>query len=304
MEVRLSYNLDLGAESVWNMISATAASKGSLLYLQEVGDFYAGPQYYTTREGFASYLLKITIDGRGLLRYGGQTYEVPAGSFYWVDCTKWHDYRTDPEAGHWHVIWVHFYGANAQFYYESFLKSNSGEPVGMLPPGSRAHGALWSLLELDNSGINQQETDFRAAELLTQLLSACLLSTLDQAAQGDIPRHIETIRQYVQRHYAKKLTLQDLGNQFNMNPCYVQKQFKRYVGQSPTEYQIYLRMTRAKELMRTTHKSISEIAYEVGVDNLGYFTRLFKKQEGLTPQQYRKLWPIVGRQEGGSGPTV
>lgn len=298
MEVRLSYNLDLGDASVWNMISATAASKGALLYLQEAGDFYAGPRYYTTREGFASYLLKITIDGCGILRYNGQNYTVPAGTFYWIDCTKWHDYRTDPEVGHWHVAWVHFYGANAQFYYESFLKSNSGEPVCQLPPGSRAHAAMWGLLGLDNSGVNQQEVDYHAADLLTQLLTACLLSTLDQAAQGDIPRHIETIRQYVQRHYNEKLTLQSLGSQFNMNPCYVQKQFKRYVGQSPTEYQIYLRMTRAKELMRTTHRSISEIAYEVGVDNLGYFTRLFKKQEGLTPQQYRKLWPVVGKSEG------
>ena len=50
-------------------------------------------------------------------------------------------------------------------------------------------------------------------------------------------------------------------------------------------------MLHAKELMRTTRKPIGEIAAMVGVTNLGYFTRQFKKQEGLTPQEYRSLWP-------------
>ena len=64
-----------------------------------------------------------------------------------------------------------------------------------------------------------------------------------------------------------------------MSACHLQKQFKRYVGQSPTDYLICQRMLHAKELMRTTRKPIGEIAAMVGVTNLGYFTRQFKKQE-------------------------
>lgn len=54
-------------------------------------------------------------------------------------------------------------------------------------------------------------------------------------------------------------------------------------------------MTKAKELLRNTKMSISEIAFAVGIENLGYFTRRFKQQEGVTPQEYRKLWPVTER---------
>ena len=55
MEIFLEYNLDYRAESRWNTVSATAAAKSSLLCLQEAGEFFAGPDYYTFLEGFASY---------------------------------------------------------------------------------------------------------------------------------------------------------------------------------------------------------------------------------------------------------
>ena len=65
MEKSLKYELDLDPRSRWNMISATMNAKANLLYMQEVGDFIAGKKYFTTREGFDSYLIKITVSGCG-----------------------------------------------------------------------------------------------------------------------------------------------------------------------------------------------------------------------------------------------
>ena len=293
MDVFLEYDLDLKPESCWNMISATAASKASLLYLQESGDFWAGPRYYTTREGFNSYLIKLVLSGCGTLEYKGQVYMVPPGHFLWIDCRKWQRYRTRQDEGNWHVLWVHFFGGNAQFYYDTFLTQNDGSPVAAAPIDSPIFQLMPALLALDNSGSNQQKTDLEAANLLTQLVTACAMAPMTTGHAEDIPQTIQAVRLYLLQHYQEKTTLEALGARFNLNPFYLQKQFKRYVGQSPTEYQIYLRMTKAKELMRTTHKSIGEIAYEVGIDNPGYFTRRFKQQEGMTPQEYRRLWPIM-----------
>lgn len=294
MELKLQYHLDLAPNSRWNMVSATGASKASLLYLQESGDFFAGPEYFTTREGFDSFLIKLTVSGSGTLQYGGSSYAVGAGKFYWIDCRSWHDYRTSPRADGWHVLWVHFYGANARFYYDAFLNNNGGEPVCTLPAVSGAYDAMRSLLELDGADGKQQEMDFRAACLLTQLITECVLAPLQSAAGSAVPQHIHAIQLYLVEHSREKVTLDRLGAAFNLNPFYLQKQFKRYIGQSPTEYLIYLRMTRAKELMRTTRQSIGEIAHAVGIENLSYFTHQFKKQEGLTPQEYRRLWPSIG----------
>ena len=199
--------------------------------------------------------------------------------------------NTAPDADGWHVVWVHFYGANAKFYYESFLRNNGAEPVGTLPTDSPAYSAMQALLELSPSENGQMERDLRAAELLTRLLTQCLLSAMDHSQTSNLPQSVREICVYLMNHYAQKHTLEELGVRFNMSACHLQKQFKRYVGQSPTDYLICQRMLHAKELMRTTRKPIGEIAAMVGVTNLGYFTRQFKKQEGLTPQEYRSLWP-------------
>ena len=140
---------------------------------------------------------------------------------------------------------------------------------------------------------NLFEFDVHTSGLLTQLLIECISSVGSFSKSQQIPPLIRDIRSYLTAHYNEKITLGFLSAQFNLDPYYLQKLFKRYVGQSPTEYLIYLRMTRAKSLMRTSTMSISEIAYTVGIDNISHFTRLFKKQEGATPGQYRKAWPIA-----------
>lgn len=291
MEIFLEYNLDYAPQSRWNTVSATAASKASLIYLQEAGEFFAGPEYYTVREGFASYLLKYTVSGCGVLEYQGQQYMVPSGHVYWIDCRKRQRYYVNKSVGSWHVIWVHFFGGNAQFYYDLFLKQNGGSPVAAMPVGSPVYNILSSLLEQSSGGGIQQKNDLLYANLLNQLVSECTLATMVSSHPDDIPQTIRSVQMYLMQNFRERVTLEDLGNQFNLNPFYLQKQFKRYIGQSPSEYVIYLRMTSAKELLRNTGKSIGEIAAEVGIDNLGYFTRLFKKQEGVPPHEYQKLWP-------------
>lgn len=291
MPAKLEYNLDISSISRWNMISATSTAKASLIYAQEIGDFWAGPEYYTSRYGFDSFLIKLCIDGCGELEYNGQQHLVAPGQFFWIDCTKPQYYRTAPGQDNWHVIWVHFYGGNARVYYDTFLTRNSGSPLGSFPNRAKALDIFTSLLALDPNSPHQIMVDFRAADLLTQLISECVLSTMSVDTTSNMPQIIQGVRLFLQNNFTQKHTLEDLGSQFNMNPQYLQKQFKRYMGMSPSEYLIFLRMTRAKELLRSSKMSIGDIALSVGIDNLGYFTRRFKSQEGMTPQAYRRLWP-------------
>ena len=82
MDVKLRYELDLAPESRWNILSSTAAAKNALLYAQEAGDFYAGKDYYTTRQGAESYLPGGAelphCAGRGRLACG-------LGAFLWCE---------------------------------------------------------------------------------------------------------------------------------------------------------------------------------------------------------------------------
>lgn len=300
MAQELQYHLDIAPESQWVFHTAGPAARSHLLYVQEAGDFQAGPDYYTVREGFDSFLIKLTLSGCGLLDYSGRQYRIPAGHFYWIDCQNRQRYQTDPETGSWRVLWVHFQGAGARFYHESFLQQTGGEPVGTLSLGAPAYDLLRQILALHSGSLGQAEKDLRSASLLTQLLTQLLLCVMRPLRQAQTPALMERIRQFLAEHYQSKLTLAQLGTQFGLSPCYLQRQFKQRYGQSPTEYLMLLRIVHAKELLRMTQKSIGEIAYAVGFENLGYFTRLFKRQEGLTPQEYRRLWPSMEQAAGGA----
>ena len=59
------------------------------------------------------------------------------------------------------------------------------------------------------------------------------------------------------------------------------------MGMTPMQYITFLRITRAKELLRSTDYSIQEISSMVGYENPLYFSRIFKKQTGYSPSEYR-----------------
>ena len=289
----LIYDLDLDPQSKWYTVASTPLARSSLLYAQEIGNFFAGPHYNTSREACPSYLLKLSLDGCGVLEYGGQRYQVPAGHFFLVDCNMPQRYYTDSSEEAWHVLWVHFYGGSAKNYYDAFLTVNDGSPVSSLPLNSNAYELFRQLLEVVAAEGEQLRTDFEIAKILTSLLTECIQASMETKESRSVPQIIHATMLYLQENYMKRHTLESLGTRFNINPFYLQKQFKRYVGLSPTDYCIYQRINRAKELMRSTYATIGDISREVGIENLGYFTRLFKQHEGMTPQAYRELWPVL-----------
>ena len=63
--------------------------------------------------------------------------------------------------------------------------------------------------------------------------------------------------------------------------------FRREIGRSPKQYEIDLRLARASDLLRQSARSVSEIAFEVGYENVSSFTRTFTRRFGCTPSQYR-----------------
>ena len=293
-----SYELDIAPNSTWNFITATADAKANFIHLQEVGYFFARDKYYTTRQGLDSFLIKLTVSGSGILEYGGHKERVGPGNFYWIDCQNWQNYYTDPEVGHWDVIWAHFNGATVRAYYETFRKMlGSGTYVGIAAQDSSILTLLETLLNKtltpDSPFTAEQslfEFDVQISGIITQLLIECISSAKPSEKKHRIPPMISDIRSYLTANYAEKITLDHLAARFNLDPYYLQKLFKKHIGQSPIEYIIYLRMAHARSLLRTGSMTISEIAYKVGVENISHFARQFKKLEGISPGQYRKLW--------------
>lgn len=98
---------------------------------------------------------------------------------------------------------------------------------------------------------------------------------------------IEQIKIYTQRNYQKNLTVDFLASLFYMNSSYLSHLFRRQTGEKYVQYLNGIRIAKAKELLLTTDRKLYQIARAVGYDNVKYFFRVFKKWEGITPEQYR-----------------
>ena len=287
--VKLSFNLDLTDQSHWITVTASQAVRTSIAYVQELGDFYCGPEYYTTRENLPSYLIKLCVSGEGTLDYDGQSYVIRPGNLFWIDCNKPQYYCTSPAVGHWRILWVHFYGAPCEAYYKLFLSQNDGRAVVHPSSDMAIRSTLDTLLKLYLEGGNTLQDDVQASAMLTQLMSHCIHAAGPHSANR-LPNYVIDARSYINMHYAERITLDDLSRSISINKFYLQKLFKRCIGLSPNEYLIHTRLTHAKQLLRTSTTPISQIAMDVGINNIGHFITLFKRYEGITPSAYRRRW--------------
>ena len=86
------------------------------------------------------------------------------------------------------------------------------------------------------------------------------------------------------------LMLQDVAREVNMSNSRFSTVFSQQSGQTFTEYLIYLRLNKAKELLRTTDEKTSQIASEVGYNDSHYFSYIFKKNVGITPTDFRNQY--------------
>ena len=106
---------------------------------------------------------------------------------------------------------------------------------------------------------------------------------------GEMPSVISDAKVYMSQHFCDpNLMLQDVAKAVNMSNSRFSTVFSQQSGQTFTEYLIYLRLNRAKELLRTTDMKSSQIAHETGYNDAHYFSYIFKKNTGITPSEYRQ----------------
>lgn len=293
MAVRLNYNLDISEKSTWLTVTAPPPVRSSFPYVQELGDFYCGQRYYTSRENLASYLIKYTISGEGLLTYGGTTHRILPGTLFWIDCRLPQYYCTAPGAEGWHMQWVHLYGPTAQAYYEAFQEQNLGGPVVSAGSGEPFDGIFDALFDIYRGGGSSIQDDIQAAGLLTQLMVGCVQQCYQRGRDPRTPNYVLDIRNYIDMNYRETITLDSLSHNFSINKFYLQKLFKRHTGISPNEYLARTRLAHAKHLLRTSDAPMLQVAESVGYAPT-YFDSIFRKYEGTTPRAYREKWYVSG----------
>lgn len=99
---------------------------------------------------------------------------------------------------------------------------------------------------------------------------------------------IQRINNYIHDHYQENIGRNDLAEVFFLAPEYLAKLYRRKTGKYLRDYIGEFRIEKAKDLLRNPEVRISDVACAVGIDNLSYFSTLFKKYTGHTPNEYRQ----------------
>lgn len=101
---------------------------------------------------------------------------------------------------------------------------------------------------------------------------------------------IRLAKQYIMEHYNKTLNLETVSSYVGLNPAYFSSVFKKATNQNFNDYVTEVRMENARLLLSRTGKDVADIAEEVGYSDIKYFSKLFKKNTGLTPSEFRRLY--------------
>lgn len=99
---------------------------------------------------------------------------------------------------------------------------------------------------------------------------------------------IRDIAKYVEANYREDISLQDIASHFFLSREYISRKFKQEFGVTMSDFISRIRIGKAKLLLENSQLRISQIAESVGYQDENYFSKVFKKQEGIRPGEYRK----------------
>ncbi len=101
-------------------------------------------------------------------------------------------------------------------------------------------------------------------------------------------RRVLKVKNYISTHYQDELRLPELAGIAGMSPSAFSRFFKLHTGRNLSEYIIDLRLGYASRQLVDTAKSVSEISFACGFNNLSNFNRIFKKKKGCSPTEFRE----------------
>jgi YesN/AraC family two-component response regulator len=112
---------------------------------------------------------------------------------------------------------------------------------------------------------------------------------IDEESQTDLhTKAFKAMMYYIQQQFQNPITLDDISQSGNVSKSLCNKIFHKYVGDSPVNYLVDLRLRKVAEYLRTTSLPLSEIAAMTGFNGTSYMSEMFKKSFGISPRTYRK----------------
>lgn len=246
----------------------------------------AKPEFPTYRpKGRIDYQLLYIASGKGHFFINGKEEIVTAGHMVLYrpkEMQKYIYYGEDQTE----VYWVHFTGSDIKNILKQYHFPSSDHILytGNSPDYHRLFRRIIQELQLC-------KPDYE--EYLSMLLREIFILVGrqlkdDKKVSIQTPQEVELAIRYFNEHFSQNISIEEYANSRHMSTCWFIRSFRQHSGITPMQYILEIRIAYAQSLLVTTTYNVTEIAEIVGYDNPLYFSRLFKKQTGMSPSEYRR----------------
>lgn len=209
---------------------------------------------------------------------------VAAGNIILLFPEEWHTF-TPLRASGWDAYWIGFNGKNIdQLLSNGFFCRR--QPVLDIGFSEQLCGFYEQGIEI----ANYEKTAFQPmlAGVTHMLLSFIYYAERNNSFRDkDIISKIDQARMMMRNNVLDSQNPEEIALQLNMSYSWFRRIFKQYTGFSPAQYQMEIRLQKAKELLTSTAMAIKEIAYELNFESFSYFVTFFKNRVGISPGEYR-----------------
>lgn len=190
------------------------------------------------------------------------------------------------------VYWVHFTGSNVTNILRSYGISDDMRVINTGTSLEYTRIFKQMIQELQRCQINYEEL---LVLLLKQIFISIQRQMVKEYQSKNVfwDREMENAMQYFNDNYNTEINVKEYASSRGMSVSWFIRNFKQYTNTTPMQYIVSIRVSNAQILLETSNYNITEIGNIVGYDNPLYFSRIFKKQKGTSPSEYRKQRNIL-----------
>lgn len=257
------------------------------VYVTDIGYYPAASDHYRTRpDGSKQNILIHCISGSGWVEIAGERLKVLTGQFIIIEAGTAHTYGATP-GDPWTINWLHFTGENAAIFREIYNKPIEVNDTysSVNKERSKLFEEIYRNLEMGYSIENLRFCSISLWYLLGSLRYMAQYREVDNPVKEDI---VQSSIRYMKENVAEKLTLEMIADNVAYSPSHFSAVFTKKTGLTPLNYFTNLKVQQACQYLDFTQLKIKEIAVKLGFYDQYYFSKVFHKNMGYTPTDYRE----------------
>ncbi|WP_183557417.1 AraC family transcriptional regulator [Mucilaginibacter sp. SP1R1] len=257
------------------------------IYITDIGYYPKASYHYAERPaGINQHIIIYCTEGYGWLEINKKKVEVSPSQFIAIPANTPHRYAANMDKP-WTIYWIHFKGETAAFIIDLILKNSENYKPYLSYNEDRIKlfEDIYINLEKGYSDDTLRYVNMIFSHFLSSLIYEDKFNHLEDNAEDNI---VEKAIKYMQDNINKTVRLDELSTFANLSTSHFSAIFKTKTGYSPIEYFNQLKVQKACQYISFTTMSIKNIAVSLGVDDQYYFSRMFTKLMGASPNEYRK----------------